>query len=335
MTKNLHIRTKACRRVLILGFPNVLMMDIAGPAQVFGSANTLLGQCAYQIDLVTATGSDAVTDTGLPIGAKFSFENAPQADDFILPGGPGVNQLLYDTTTLAFIQRMAKTADRVISICSGSLLAAAAGVLDGKHATSHWERSEEVFQRFPGVNWQLDKIFTCDGRFYCSAGVTAGIDLALSILESDHGRRMALAVAREMVVFMQRHGGQSQFSRPLQAQSTSHQRLSDLYSRIEADPAANWTVQMMANLVGTTERTLHRDFRRDMNMSPSQYVENRRIGIARTYLERSPDSLKKIARLSGYVSEQNMRRSFQKLLGILPSDYRQRFGNVDPEADRW
>lgn len=226
---------------------------------------------------------------------------------------------------IGFIMRAALVADRTLSVCSGSVLAAA-GVLDGKRATSHWERSDLVSHRFPQVNWQLDHIFTQDGKFHCSAGVTAGVDLALSILEHDHGRQLALDVAREMVVFIRRNGGQSQFSRPLQAQSTANQRLSELYSRIEANPAGDWTVQNMADVMGTTERTLHRDFVRDLKISPSRFVEQRRVGIARTYLEQSTKTLKEIAALSGFSTEQKMRRSFQKLLGVLPSEYTQNFG---------
>jgi transcriptional regulator GlxA family with amidase domain len=176
------------------------------------------------------------------------------------------------------------------------------------------------------VNWQLDHIFTQDGKLHCSAGVTAGIDLTLNIVEQDHGRQLALDVAREMVVFIRRNGGQSQYSRPLQAQSTSNQRLAKLYSRIEADPTDDWTVQKMASLMGTTERTLHRDFVKELKMSPSRFVEERRVGIARTYLEQSPATLKEIAVLSGFVTEQKMRRSFQKLLGVLPGEYGRRFG---------
>lgn len=326
MTLNLHNQTIAHRHVLILGFPDVLLMDIAGPAQVFGSANKILEKSAYQMSVVTTSGTDVVTDTGLSIGSRFDFKSVLHVDDFVIPGGPGVDRLFDDAPTLSFIVAMADAADRTLSICSGSLLAAAAGILDGKCATTHWERSEVIFERFPKVNWQLDHIFTQDKKFYCSAGVTAGIDLTLNIIEQDHGRQLALDVAREMVVFIRRNGGQSQYSRPLQAQSTSKQRLSELYSRIEANPADDWTVQKMADLVNTTERTLHRDFVKDLRMSPSRYVEERRVGIARTYLEQSPATLKEIAVLSGFSTEQRMRRSFQKLLGVLPSEYSQSFG---------
>jgi transcriptional regulator GlxA family with amidase domain len=329
MTSNTQNMTIPPRQIAILGFPDVLLMDVAGPAQVFGSANKLLGRAAYDIRMVTKGGVDFTTDTGLAMRSDGCCEALDKADDLIVPGGPGVDRILDDTPTLSFIARLSGTAQRTISICSGSLLTAAAGLLDSKRATTHWERSALVCQKFAEVDWQLDQIFTQDGKFHCSAGVTAGIDLALSLLEADHGRRVALGVAREMVVFMQRDGGQSQYSRPLKAQSTSSARLSDLYRLIEAEPDANWTIEHMAHVAAVTERTLHRDFMRDMQMPPARYVEERRLAMARLYLERSQKPIKDVARLSGFDTEQKMRRSFVKILKVLPTVYRDRFGELD------
>lgn len=332
MTSDTQIQTKT-RHVAIFGFSDVLLMDVTGPAQVFGSANKLLGYQAYRIDLLTRDGDDVRTDTGLTLRADGALDRSRYFDDLVIPGGPGVDRLLDDATIAGFLVPLAGKAQRVVSVCSGSLLTAAAGLLDGRRATTHWERSDLVHKRFAEVDWHLDRIFTRDGRFYCSAGVTAGIDLALSLLEADQGRDTALAVAREMVVFMHRHGGQSQYSRPLQAQSSSQARFAGLYSRIEADPAAFWTVQEMARAAGTTERTLHRECLRDLGMSPARFVEERRLAIARLYLERSEKPFKQIASLSGFGSEQKMRRSFAKRLGVLPTDYRERFGESTAKAD--
>ncbi len=311
----------------------MLLMDVAGPAQVFGSANTLLGYDAYRIDICTQDGRDVLTDTGLTLRADGAFQPDRPMDDLIVPGGPGVDLLLDDASLAGYLAPLAARAQRVISVCSGSLLVAATGLLDGRRATTHWDRADLVRQRFAHVDWQLDHIFTADGKFHCSAGVTAGIDLALTLLETDHGRDTALAVAREMVVFMHRHGGQSQYSSPLQAQSTSHARLATLYTRIESRPADTWTVTEMAHAAGTTERTLHRDFLRDVGVSPSRFVEDRRLSMARLYLERSRKSFKQIAALSGFGSEQKMRRSFAKRLGVLPSEYRARFGEVEAKRE--
>ncbi len=224
--------------------------------------------------------------------ANGSFETFEGADDFIVPGGPGVDHRLADRAIRDFLIRIEPAIERFVSICSGSLLTAAAGLLSGRRATTHWERAALAYQRFPDVPWDLDKIFTQDGKFHCSAGVTTGIDLALSLVEADHGRQAALSVAREMVVFMQRHGGQAQYSEPLKPQASSSKRLSALYSAIEADPTATWTVRKMAQMAGTTERTLHREFLAELQQSPSHFIEGRRLAIARDYLERSRKSIK-------------------------------------------
>jgi len=328
MTDNLHNQTKRIQSVHILGFDGILLMDVAGPAQVFTSTNKVLGWKAYDIVIATERGNEVETDTGLSLRSDASFATLVDTDVLVVPGGPGVDQRLGDPLFQHFLTEIEPHVGRFVSICSGSLLAASAGLLDGRKATTHWERSELTEERFPSVDWQLDKIFTHDGKFHCSAGVTTGIDLALSLVEADHGRRVALGVAREMVVFMQRQGGQSQYSAPLKAQATSSKRLSDLYHRIEQDPTAPWNVQRMAEIAGATERTLHRDFIHEFGQPPSRFIEERRLAIARLYLEGSRKSIKEIASLSGFVTEQKMRRSFVKLLGILPTDYRDRFGEA-------
>lgn len=326
MANNLQNRTRHTRRLAIVGFPDVLLLDIAGPAQVFGSANKILGWTAYDLQVVTEHGDDVVTDTGLRMGCDASFLTLHRPHDLIVPGGPAVDMLLDDESLRNFLIAMMPKVERVISVCSGSLLTASAGLLDGRLATTHWERTRQAHKRFPKVQWRLDRIYTQDGKFYCSAGVTTGIDLCISLVEDDHGRDVALRVAREMVVFMQRQGGQSQYSAPLMAQSTTSKRLNALYSMIEADPTRSWSVPEMAKIGGTTERTLHRDFMREFGHSPSRFVEERRVSLARLYLESSAKPIKEIAGLSGFGTEQKMRRSFVKVLGILPSHYRDRFG---------
>ncbi|MFK7938029.1 MAG: GlxA family transcriptional regulator [Roseovarius sp.] len=326
MTANLQNQTKPHRRVAILGFDDVVLMDIAGPAQVFGSANKVLERRAYTIEIVTHDGDGIVTDTGLRVQADCSFQTLGVVDDLVIPGGPGVDHLLEDAALRRFLIRVEPATARVVSVCSGSLLTAATGMLNTRQATTHWERADMAHQRFGAVAWQLDKIFTKDGKFHCSAGVTTGIDLALSLVEADHGRDTALGVAREMVVFMQRHGGQSQYSDPLRAQSAASTRFSHLYSLIEGNPTARWSARDMAQVAGTTERTLYRDFMRDFRQSPSRFVEERRLALARQYLERSRKSVKEIATLSGFGTEQKLRRSFIKRLGVLPTQYRTRFG---------
>ncbi|WP_415401746.1 GlxA family transcriptional regulator [Tateyamaria sp. SN3-11] len=332
MIGNLQNQTKRLQSVLILGFKDVLLMDVAGPAQVFASTSKFLASTAYDISIVTEDGMDVQTDTGLSLRAQASFASVLGADIFIVPGGPGVDQRLGDTSLRRFLNKIEPNMGRFVSICSGSLLTASAGLLDNRKATTHWERVDLAAEEFPQVDWHLDEIFTHDGKFHCSAGVTTGIDLALSLVEADHGRRVALGVAREMVVFMKRQGGQSQYSAPLKAQAASSKRLGELYSHIEQDPTAPWGVKKMAELAGTTERTMHRDFMHEFGKTPSQFVEERRLALARSYLEGSMKPVKEIAYLSGFTTEQKMRRSFVRRLGVLPTEYRDRFGKADIRA---
>lgn len=328
MNANLQNQTKCCRSLLFLGFDGVLLMDVAGPAQVFSSTNKVLNWTAYDIAVATVDGEDIITDTGLSLRANMPFDAVVGADVFVVPGGPGVDERLNDTTLQHFLRKIEPTSERYVSICSGSLLTASAGLLNGRKATTHWERTDLAHKQFPAVDWHIDEIFTHDGKFHCSAGVTTGIDLALSLVEADHGRHVALSVAREMVVFMQRQGGQSQYSVPLRAQASCNPRLSDLYSRIEQDPTSQWSVQRMAEIAGMNARTLYRNFTREFSQTPVRFVEERRLAIARLYLESSNRPIKEIAFLSGFVTEQKLRRSFVKLLGILPTEYRERFGKV-------
>lgn len=331
MDLNIHNQTEDPHAVCILGFDHVLLLDVAGPAQVFASANKVLGWPAYKISTVSEDGNDFTSDTGLTLRANTSFAQMTGADIFIVPGGPGVDVCMDNPRLQRFLKRIEPETGRLVSICSGSLLTAGAGLLHHRKATTHWERSALAQKQFPTVEWEMDQIFTQDGKFYCSAGVTTGIDLTLSLVQADHGRRVALGVAREMVVFMQRQGGQSQYSAPLRAQATISKRLSDLYTRIEQDPAGAWSVARMAKIARTTQRTLHRDFMHEFSQSPSQFVEQRRLTLARTYLENGRKSIKEIAAISGFGTEQKMRRSFVKCLGILPSDYKLRFGQTESD----
>lgn len=323
-----HNQTHPPRQVTVIGFDDALLLDIAGPAQVFGSANKVLGHAAYDISIASRDAGPVQTDTGLVFNASANLDAPRAINDLIIPGGPGVDAFCEDAAFLDKLRHFASQADRVIAICSGSLLLAATGLLDGKCATSHWERSEQLAIRFPKVLWQLDQIYTEDGAYHCSAGVTAGIDLSLALLEQDHGRETALDVAREMVVFMRRFGGQSQFSKPLVAQLQGKTRLSKLYAEITQNPADDWRITVMADHAGMTERSLHRHFIKDLALSPSQFVAQQRLALARSLLERTQSPIQMIASQSGFRDVQTLRRAFQTHLGVTPLDYRSRFGSA-------
>lgn len=333
MTKNNQIQTSgkssAKRYISVIAFHDVLLMDIAGPLQVFSSANHKMNEPVYEVRLVTLDGKSIRTDAGVELTADLSFTDTPPVGDFIIPGGPGINVSLQDPRYTEYLQGVLDGQKRIISVCSGSMLLAQTGLLDGKPATCHWERSPILHEKFPKVDWQLDEIFTSHDNIYCSAGVTAGIDLALFLLEQDFGRKLALEIAREMVVAMRRSGDQSQYSRFLAAQSSSSVQIQNLCSMIAKYPNKNWQLAKMSEVANVTERTLHRHFIREFGETPSRFVEGIRLDLAKTLLEQGNMNLEEIAVECGFRSEQTLRRAFARQLKVTPNEYRARFGFED------
>lgn len=334
MTKNRQNRTSfsidSIYPITMLAFPQTLLLDIAGPLQVFSSANQMLQSPYYVLRIASENGQPVTTDAGVRISADHGFDVLPAAGDIIVPGGPGVDLVLRNDCFLDYIRRASRNQKRIISVCSGSLLLAEVGLLDGREATSHWVRVADIKDRYPKVFWQPESIFTRDGNVYCSAGVTAGIDLALSLVEADLGRDMALDVARELIVYIRRSGGQSQYSKPLMAQRAVSSKIHDLCCAITEDPTKDWRISRMSVYANITERSLHRYFVREHGESPSRFVLGARLDFARTLLDHDGRSIEEIARLSGFSSAQALCRAFAKNLSITPKEYRDRFGRLQP-----
>lgn len=331
MSLNIQNRTESDSSdlypVTMVGFDQALLLDIAGPLQVFSSANQKLSLPHYSVRVVTETGSAITTETGVTITADLDFDAPLPEGDLVVPGGPGVDTARQNDNLVAYLRKAAASQRRIISVCSGSVLLAEAGLLDGKEATSHWTRTDELRNRYPAVRWIPDAIFTQDGNTYCSAGVTAGIDLFLALVEADLGRNLALDVARELVVFLRRSGGQSQYSRPLRAQAAASSRIRDLCAEIIQNPMDDWRLPRMSDISNMTERSLHRHFVREFGESPSRFVEGIRVDLARTYLDHGGYNLGDVARLSGFGDDQTLRRAFARTVGVTPNDYRDRFGS--------
>ncbi len=313
--------------VIMVGFKRALLLDIAGPIQVYSTANKLLETPYYEVQLVSENGAPVETDTGLCMQATSLLSKASTGGDLIVPGGPGVDLLLQNQPFLAALKRATKARMRIISVCSGSLLLAATGLLDERAATSHWARERQMQQLFPKVSWQPEAIFVRDERFYTSAGITAGIDLVLSLVEADHGSDLALRVAQELVVYLRRSGGQGQYSKLLTLQHGLSQNLRRASEAVLEDPTLDWRVSRLADLAGMTERNLSRRFRKEAGVSPAKYVEAIRLDLARTLLETSPLSIDQIALKSGFQDGQKLRRVFHHKMNVTPSQYRQRFGD--------
>ena len=310
------------RKIDILLFDDVNLLDVAGPVQAFEAANTHGGD-RYQLRFVSTDGQSVRACCGLKLGSDAKFTSSSSSDDLLIPGGAGVDIVAVDRDVLGIIRKRAKNDGRIISVCSGALILAAAGVLDGLEATTHWSRAEDT-RRYPGVFWNLDRINITQGNVFTSAGVTTGIDLALAIIQADCGPAVALAVARELVVQLRRTGGQSQYAFHLVGQFAKGEALTQLIEKIVAAPQLDWTLDKLAETAGMNARTLSRRFKRDTDETPAQFVEKVRVDHARNLLSESLP-LKQVAADSGFGDLQRMRRAFQRRFGVQLNEYRNMF----------
>lgn len=323
------------RTIDILLFDNVNLLDVSGPVQAFG-ATQIVGQKRYAMRYVSPDGKPVRATCGLRLIADSQLSAQSDSDDLLIPGGKGVDALIQNATVRNVIQHRAarqgnviqgaanQSDGRLISICSGALVLAAAGVLDGHAATTHWSRLCDT-RKYDKVLWDLDRISTSNARIFTSAGMTTGIDLALAIIRADCGPTIALAVARELVVQLRRTGGQSQYAIHLAGQFTRDDNLTQLIEKVVAEPHLDWSLDALANTAGMNARTLSRHFKRDLQDTPAQFVERVRVDHARGLLaENIP--LKQVATDSGFGDLQRMRRAFQRRFGIHISDYMSAFG---------
>jgi len=321
---------KRTRRILIILHPGALALDAAGPAEVFGSANRFgSGDLPrYELLFASAEGGSIRTASNLRVETDALSTIDPETIDTILVVGGievGRNPLLVD-----WLKQAARLVRRTCGICTGAFLLAEAGLLDGRRAVTHWSEVERLQAVCPSARVELDPIYLVDGPIWTSAGVTAGIDLALALVQADHGREAALAVARNLVVFMQRPGGQAQFSRVLAAQSQSGRldpqgRMTELDSWMSDNLSGDLSVPRLAERAGMAERTFVRHFIRRYKRSPAEHVEALRIEAACARLADRSASLKETAHVSGFGNEERMRRAFLRRFGVSPGTYRERF----------
>ncbi|MEO3790726.1 GlxA family transcriptional regulator [Nonomuraea sp. B10E15] len=306
--------------VVVALYEGVVLLDVAGPVQV------LHNSAGYRVRHASVDGRPVRTDVGVPLGADLALSELDRPiDTLLVPGYAPPDGDRPGEEFLDLLHDVGGHARRVASVCTGAFLLAEAGLLDGRRATTHWAACAELGLRFPRVTVEPDAIFVRDGSVVTSAGITAGIDLALALVEEDHGPELARAVAKYMVVFLQRPGGQSQFSMRGAVPATRHPALRRLLDTIAAEPAAEHTLTAMAARVMVSERHLTRLFRREIGLTPGQYVERIRVEAAQILLETTADGVSAIARRCGLGSDETMRRAFLKALGITPSAYRHRF----------
>jgi len=326
--------TSAARpwRILILAAAPAQLLDLAGPAEVFSQASRLTGTPLYELEVAVVPGADPrgpTTTSGVRLAAGPSLAalvaDRRPLDTLIVAGGEGARTRSHEPALRDAVRRLARRARRVASVCTGAFILAAAGLLDGKRAATHWRWCAKLAQTYPRIAVDPEPIFTREGNLWTSAGVTAGIDLALAMVEEDHGHRIALAVARELVMFLRRPGGQQQFSAALAAQSAAGTDLRDLVAWIADNLHKPLTVEALAERARMSPRQFARVFVRELGTTPGKLVDRLRVEAARRRLEESPKGLAAVAASCGFGSEETMRRAFVRHLGTSPGAYRDRF----------
>ena len=318
------------RLVVMLAFAGGNLIDVAGPLQAFSSANELKakGTPGYRLMTVSENGGAVATSPGLMLHTEpLSALAGRSIDTLIVPGGLPKQGPVGLDGLIAWISRNARRPRRLCSVCTGAFLLADAGVLDGKRCTTHWSRSDELQQRRPALEMTADAIFVRDGNIWTSGGVTAGIDLALALIEDDLGHDTAIATARQLVMFVKRPGGQSQFSAPLALQSQTGPTFAPLHGWIAEHLDEDLRVERLADAAGMSPRTFARAYVAETGRTPAKSVELIRLEAACRALEETDLPLKRIAAMVGLVSEQNLRRVIQRQFGISPADYRARFAS--------
>jgi transcriptional regulator GlxA family with amidase domain len=322
------------RTVLIILFDGVQSLDVTGPLEAFAHATDGEGAPAYEIRTASLGGAVVRASSGLrlmpdvdlrdvSLPARTAARGAAGPDPLIVPGGHGARH--GDPELVGWLREHAGRARRLASVCTGAFLLAEAGMLDGRRVTTHWEHCVTLAGKYPEIRVDPDPIFVRDGNLATSAGVTAGIDLALALIEDDLGRDAALTVARELVVFLRRPGGQAQFSVQLQAQSASREPLRDVQQWIAEHPEADLSVEELAKRAILSPRQFARAFAAEVGVPPGRYVDRVRVEAARRRLEDTADGVEETARACGYGTPEAMRRAFVKDLGVSPAEYRRRF----------
>ena len=326
---------KGSKTIVFLAAPNTQILDVAGPFQIFVRAAEIFvrehpGRTApYNVRLASTTHRKSVaTNCGLVLMGTDTFRNLRgPIDTLLVAGGSGVEQATADQELLLWLRKAASRVRRIGSICTGALLLASAGLLDGKRATTHWKWAADLANRFKDTTVDPDPIYIRDGNTYTSAGVTAGMDLALALVEEDLGAPMALKVAREMVLYLRRAGGQSQYSAALSLQASDRKQIEGVRSWALDNLGQNLTVEKLAAKAGMSPRNFARVFLKDTGATPARFVERLRVEAARRRLEESQDKLEKVADDCGFGSIQSLRRSFLRVLRVPPNDYRHRFAD--------
>lgn len=319
-------RTRA-RGVAVVAYDGVRLLDVTAPLEVFSTASTLGAR--YDITLLSPQGGPVTTAAGTQLLTAPADGHSDRIHTLVVPGSPDLPHRPPPSGLLDTVRALHTRSWRTASVCTGAFALAAAGLLDGRRATTHWRHTATLTRLHPSVDVAPDALFVRDGRIHTSAGVSAGLDLALALVEADHGPDLAREVARDLVVFLQRPGGQSQFSVAARTPAPRHDTLAALLKSILADPAADHSLPALARRAGLSTRHLTRLFREQVDDTPAGYVESVRLEAAQALLD-AGESVTRAARHSGLGSDETLRRVFLRHLGVTPSAYRARFRTAAP-----
>jgi transcriptional regulator GlxA family with amidase domain len=312
------------RNIVFAVYPGFQILDLTGPHEVFTQAGRLTGETV--ITTVAAAPGPVPSSGGLAITPTLTIDEAAgPVDTLIAVGGRGIEAACADPRLVAWFAQAARTARRTASVCSGAFLLGAAGLLDGRRAVTHWSRCEELAARYPEATVHPDPIFVRDGATWTSAGVTAGMDLALAMVEDDHGPEVARTIARRLVMFVQRPGGQAQFSAQLAVQRPERAPLREVLGWITDHPDDDLTVPALAARAAMSERNFARVFLAETGSTPAAYVESARVEAARRLLETTTNTLDAVARACGFGTVETLHRSFRRTLRVTPGEYRRYF----------
>lgn len=311
--------------IVILAPPGVQMLDVTGPADVFAEANRQTGREVYRVVTVGTAPLAVASSSGIRfLPDRSVLEDMERLDTLLVAGSPDLPHAATETHVIDWMSRHAARARRHGSICSGALLFARTGLLDGRRVTTHWKVADLLAQRYPSLQVEADAFVVRDGAVCTAAGVTAGMDLAIALVEEDLGKEVAMAVAAELVVFYRRPGGQMQFSRHGEAAPAGRGALQELQRYVAAHPGEDHSVGAMAARVGMSPRHFARVFGHETGMTPADFVEAMRVEAARRWLEEGHETPKRVAARCGYADVNGLRRAFVRRLGVTPAEYRKR-----------
>lgn len=313
------------RRIGFVVFPQVTALDFVGPMEAFAAANGNRQGPAYELLVIGLDRKPVRAESGVEFNAACTLDSAPPLDTVLIPGGRGLREPRVNDTVSRWLLKRAVHMRRIVSVCTGIYGLAATGLLDGRRVTTHWAYAPDVARHFPKLQMDADALFVKDGKFHTSAGITAGIDLSLALIEEDCGPAVALAAARELVVYLKRSGDQAQYSEPLRFQARCGDRLADLAAWIAVNIHQPLPVERLARRAGLGARHFSRRFKEEFHLTPAEFVERLRMEEACKRLLQPRASVDAVAASLGFASTDVFRRAFQRRLGVAPGHYRARF----------